>query len=69
MLDKAERAIRVLDVEAEMNEKRAKRFAEFATYVNATDDKRTLERLSEEALEKAAAIRTSIRNMRGAPQN
>lgn len=69
MLDKAERAIRVLEVEAEMNEKHAKRFAELATYVNAREHKLKLEALSAEALEQAVAIRTRIRQMRKAPQN
>ena len=69
MLNKAQHAIRVLEVEAEMNEKQAKRFAEFATYVNALEHKRTLEKLSAEALEKAAAIRTRVRKLRSASHN
>jgi uncharacterized OsmC-like protein len=69
VLDKSERAIRVLEVEAEMNEKQAKRFAELATYVNAVEYKVKLETLSEEALEKAIAIRTRIRQMRQSQEN
>jgi uncharacterized OsmC-like protein len=64
MLDKVERTIRVLEVEAEMNEEHAKRFAELASYVNALDYKLKLEALSAEALERAVAIRTTIRRMR-----
>ena len=69
VLDKAEHAIRVLEVEAEMSEKQARRFAELASYVNALEHKRKLEALSAEALEKAVALRTRIRQMRKAPQN
>jgi hypothetical protein len=69
VLDKSERAIRVLEVEAEMSEEQAKRFAELATYVNALEYKAKLETLSEEALEKAVAIRTRIRQMRQALHN
>jgi hypothetical protein len=69
VLDKSERAIRILEVEAEMNEKQAKRFAELASYVNGVEDKLKLETLSAEALEKAVALRTRIRQMRKAPEN
>ena len=69
VLDKAERAIHVLEVEAEMNEKQAKRFAELASYVNGLEHKVKLEALSAEALEKAVAIRTRIRQIRKAPEN
>lgn len=64
MLDEAERAIRVLEVEAEMNEAQAKRFAELASYITAIDHKMKLEALSAEALEKAVAMRSQIRLMR-----
>jgi hypothetical protein len=69
VLDKVERAIRVLEVEAEMNEEQAKRFAQFASYVNALEYKLKLEMLSAEAMEKAGAIRTRIRLIRNHPQN
>jgi hypothetical protein len=69
VLDKSERAIRVLEVEAEMSEKQAKRFAELASYVNAIEYKPKLEALSAEALEKAVAIRIQIRRMRDHPRN
>ena len=69
MLDKSERAIRVLEVEAEMNEKQAKRFAELASYVNAIEYKLKMETLSAEALEKAVALRTRIRLMKNHPRN
>jgi hypothetical protein len=69
VLDKSERAIRVLEVEAEMNEKQAKRFAELASYVNAIEYKLKMETLSAEALEKAVALRTRIRLMKNHPRN
>ena len=64
MLDKLERAIRVLEVEAEMNEEQAKRFAELASYLNVSDHKIKLQVLSEEAAKKSLAIRNRIRLMR-----
>ena len=69
VMNKDERSIRVLEVEAEMNEQQAKRFAELASYVNGLEHKLKLEALSAEALEKALAIRTRIRQMRKAPEN
>lgn len=69
VMNKDERSIRVLEVEAEMNEQQAKRFAELASYVNGREHKLKLEALSAEALEKAVAIRTKIRQMRKAPEN
>lgn len=68
-MDKVERAIRVLEVEAEMNEEQAKRFAQLASYPNALDCKLKLEALSSEASEKAVAIRTRVCQMRNAPRN
>jgi hypothetical protein len=69
MLDKVQRAIRVLEVEAEMNEKQAKRFSELAAYVNATEYKMKLEALSAEAVEKAVALRIQVRHMQDHPRN
>ena len=69
MLDKAERAIRVLEVEAEMNEAQAKRFAELASYVNAIEYKLKLEALSAEALERAVDLRRLIRQMQADQAN
>jgi hypothetical protein len=69
VLDKEERAIRVLEVEAEMNEAQAKRFAELASYVNVIDDKLKLEALSAEALEKAVEIRSRVWRMRSSRRN
>ena len=68
-LEKSERAIRVLEVDAEMNETQAKRFAELASYVNALEHKLKLEALSAEALEKAVTIRARIRKMRSHATN
>jgi hypothetical protein len=68
-MDKAERAIRVLEIEAEMIEEQAKRFAQLASYRNALDYKLKLEALSSEALEKAVAIRTQVRQMRNYPRH
>lgn len=56
-------------LEAEMNERQAKRFAEFSTYVNAPEHKHKLEMLSAQALERAASIRVKIRQIRSAPTN
>ena len=69
MLDKVERAIRVLEVEAEMNEAQAKRFAELASYLSPSDHKVKMEALSTEALEKAAEIRSQICHMRAHEKN
>jgi hypothetical protein len=69
VLDKAERAIRVLEVEAEMNEAQAKRFAELASYVNGIEYKLKLEALSAEALEKAVDLRRLIRQMQSDQAN
>jgi hypothetical protein len=68
-MDKAERAIRVLEIEAEMIEEQAKRFAQLASYPNALDYKMKLEALSSEALEKSVAIRTQVRQMRNYPRH
>ena len=62
--DKPERAIRVLEVEAEMNEQQATKFVELASYLSASDHKIKLETLAEEATQKAVQIRHQIRLMR-----
>jgi len=54
LLDKLERAIRVLEVEAAMNEERAKRLAELASYINPSEHKLKLEALLAEAWDKAS---------------
>jgi hypothetical protein len=69
VLEKKHRVIRVLEVEAEMYEKDAKRLAESASYVGAPDHKHKLEALSAEAQEKAAAIRSRIQQMQSALRN
>jgi hypothetical protein len=69
VLDKAERAIQVLEVEAEMNEAQARRFAELASYVNGIEYKLKLEALSAAALEKAVDLRRLIRQMQSDQAN
>lgn len=61
--------MRVLEVEAEMTEAQAKRFAELASYNNAAHHKLKLEALSAEAMENAKAIRDQVRRRRDQQKN
>jgi len=63
MLDKRQREIRALEVEAEMNDAQAKHFADLAHYMNSEEHKLKLQALAAEALEKSAAIRNQLRRI------
>jgi hypothetical protein len=63
MLNKRQREIRALEVEAEMNDAQAKHFADIAHYMSSEDHKLKLQALAAEALEKSAAIKTRVRRI------
>ena len=65
----SEQHIRLLNAEAETHEAEAKRFSEWASYVNADQHKKELEVLADKARQKATEIRGRIQRMRNAKQN
>jgi hypothetical protein len=67
MPDKREVAIRTLEIEAEMNERQAVKFAELASYLFDSEHELKLEALSKEAAEKAVEIRRQIRLLKDQP--
>lgn len=63
MLDKRQREIRALEVEAEMNDAQAKHFADLAHYMSNENHKLKLQALAAEALEKSDSIRNQLQRI------